>query len=105
MKIGNFVQFIVDVQDLLSYFTGVKSRDQMISALERLKRVETDGVLDTIVSLQNSFEALTADDIETPSADEIESLFTDGEKPTEKTKEDTTPAERLGITETEKSSE
>jgi spore cortex formation protein SpoVR/YcgB (stage V sporulation) len=105
MKVGNFVQTIVDIQDLLSYFTNVKTKDQMISALERIKRQEAEGFLDTVSSLQNSFEAITADEIETPSADEIESLLSetvsDGqeteEKKTEEPKEGSTPIERLGI--------
>lgn len=105
MKVGNFVQTIVDIQDLLSYFTNVKTKDQMISALERIKRQEAEGFLDTVSSLQNSFEAITSDEIETPSADEIESLFNestsegqeDGEKKPEEPKEGSTPIERLGI--------
>lgn len=104
MKVGNFVQTIVDIQDLLSYFANVKTKDQMISALEKIKRQEAEGFLDTVSSLQNSFEAITSDEIETPSADEIESLFTENasegqeeEKKPEEPKEGSTPIERLGI--------
>jgi hypothetical protein len=102
MKVGNFVQTIVDMQDLLSYFTNVKTKEQMVSALERIKRQEADGFLDTVVSMQNSFDTITADDIETPTSDEIEGLFADASSPGEEGQQEapsekSTPAERLGI--------
>lgn len=99
MKVGNFVQFTIDVQDLLSNFVGVKTTDQMVSALEKMKRTGAEGFLETINSLQSSFDSLMADDIETPSADEIDSLFASSEgSGGEVVAEGESAAERLGLT-------
>jgi len=96
MKIGNFVQLVVDVQDLLSNFVGVKTTEQMVSALERIRKNGAPGFHETISSLQNTFDNLMADDIETPSADEIDSLFAGSDE--DQPRENESAAERLGIT-------
>lgn len=98
MKVGNFVQFTIDVQDLLSHFAAVKTTDQMVSALEKIKRTSASDFLEIVASLQGSFDSLMTDDIETPSADEIESLFTASSENQESDEpQNTSPAERLGI--------
>ncbi len=105
MKVGNFVQLMVDVQDVLSYFQGVQSKDQAVSALEKIKKEDPNGFLESVSALASSYANATEDEIEVPSTEEIDSLLENaGEEAVPANPNPEGAAQRLGLLEDEKTS-
>lgn len=64
MKVSSLFDIISDGRDLLTFFEGVSSREQLVSRLERLKREGTDELLECVESLQLSIAAALGDTLE-----------------------------------------
>lgn len=70
MKISSVFNLMTDTKDLLDYFEGVVTSDQLVSRLDRLKR-QSDGLLDCIYAANSSVASLLDDTLEiSPSLDE-----------------------------------
>ncbi len=64
MKIRSLFALAQDTRDVLDFFERVESTNQMVSALERLKRNEAEDFLVCIEALKNSLAVLLNDTIE-----------------------------------------
>lgn len=79
MKFSSLFALITNATDLLDFFEGVETTDQLISRLDRLKRGgAADGILDCLYALKGSVAEALDDTLEIPSdlgePDEEESL-------------------------------
>lgn len=63
MKFSNLFHLVEDAQEISSMFESVETPDQMVSALERLKKHPSE-VLEIVQSLRLSTEAVLEDVIE-----------------------------------------
>ena len=71
MKVSSFFTLMTDTTDLLDFFEGVETTDQLVSRLDRLKRQGTDNLLDCIYAAKSSVATLLYDTLEiSPSLDE-----------------------------------
>lgn len=109
MKVSSLFDLIADSKDLLDLFDGVETPEQMVSALERLKRRENaEELLDCVTGLRMSVTKALADSLEMSAviddeddgdddlADELEKIasessptdsqFTSDESPSPETK-------------------
>lgn len=80
MKIRNLFELVQDSKDVLDFFEGVESPEQMISALERIKKRESEDFLTCVQTLRISLEQLVDDTLELSGFgpdDEEEDLETD----------------------------
>jgi hypothetical protein len=64
MKVSSLFDLISDGRDLLTFFEGVSSREQLISRLERLKREGTDELLECVEGLQMAIASALGDTLE-----------------------------------------
>ncbi len=73
MKFRSPFDLATDTSDVLDFFDGVETPEQMISRLERLKKNDTEDFLLCIEALRGTLTALLEDTIEmTPSGPESE---------------------------------
>lgn len=92
MKIQSLFDLLEDAKGIAQFFEGVETNEQMVSALERLKRRESQDLLDQLQSLRFSVSQLLGDtfemsgfgpDDEGEDGDGLEDLFSeDGEQET-----------------------
>jgi hypothetical protein len=64
MKMQSLFDILQDAQDILSFFEGVTTTDQMISRLNRLKQQAGEDLFDTVESLRMSVGAALEDQME-----------------------------------------
>lgn len=64
MKISSLFDLITDGRDLLDFFEGVDTKEQLVSRLERLKRQAPDEILECVEGLRTSVAAALADTLE-----------------------------------------
>jgi len=64
MKISSLFDLLTDAKDVLDVFEGVETREQMVSALERLKHQDTELLLDCLTSLSMSVNRALNDTME-----------------------------------------
>ena len=81
MRMKSLVDLIRDSGDVLDFFEGVESVEQMISKLERIKRTEPQEFFANIMGLRISHAALLEDTFEFQSSgtDDIEGDLLDGD--------------------------
>jgi hypothetical protein len=73
MKVSSVFTLITDTTDLLDFFEGVETTDQLVSRLDRLKRQGADSLLDCIYAAKSSVTTLLDDTLEmSPSLGEPE---------------------------------
>lgn len=77
MKVSSFFDLITDGKDLVEFFEGVDTPDQLISRLEHLKHRDTDDLLASIDSLRTSITGALTDTLEMSSTVEDEDLESD----------------------------
>jgi hypothetical protein len=64
MKVSSLFNLLTDMRDLLDFFEGVETTDQLVSRLERLKRQGTDSLLDCIYAANSSSATFLDDTLE-----------------------------------------
>lgn len=64
MKVRSFFEVFQDAKDMVDLFDGVETTQQMVSRLERLKRVGPEEVLETVTGLRMSLDAALEDTLE-----------------------------------------
>lgn len=64
MKIGSLFEVIRNANDLVEYFEGADTPEQMVSRLERLKKAAPDELVDDVKSLRDSISKLLDDTME-----------------------------------------
>ena len=64
MKVSSLFTMITDANDVLDFFEGVETTDQLVSRLERLKRQGTDDLLDCLYALRSSIATALDDTLE-----------------------------------------
>jgi hypothetical protein len=64
MKIGRLIDLTNDASDLLDFFEGVETQEQLVSRLERLKRGATEELLACIEGLRASNQSFRDDTVE-----------------------------------------
>ena len=64
MKVSSLFTVITDANDVLDFFEGVETTDQLVSRLERLKRQGTDDLLDCLYALKSSIATALDDTLE-----------------------------------------
>ena len=64
MKVSSLFTVITDANDVLDFFEGVETTDQLVSRLDRLKRQATDNLLDCLYALKSSIAAALDDTLE-----------------------------------------
>jgi hypothetical protein len=73
MKVSSVFNLMTDSSDVLDFFEGVESTDQLVSRLDRLKRQGADSLLDCLYALRSSNATLLDDTLEmSPSLGEPE---------------------------------
>jgi hypothetical protein len=81
MKVSSVFTLATDATDVLDFFEGVETTDQLVSRLDRLKRQGTDNLLDCLYALKSSVATLLDDTLEMSSLggnDEEEDNLEDG---------------------------
>ena len=58
MQIGTLFDLFTDGQDLVEFFEGVETTEQLVSRLEVLKRKDTEQLLHCIVGMRSSLNQL-----------------------------------------------
>ena len=64
MKISSLYNVITDASDVLDYFEGVDSQEQLISRLERLKHADTRDLMACIDGLRGSISEILDESLE-----------------------------------------
>jgi hypothetical protein len=64
MKVSSLFDLITDGRDLLGFFEGVDTTDQLVSRLERLKRQGADEMLECVEGLRASVTSALGDTLE-----------------------------------------
>jgi hypothetical protein len=64
MKMQSLFDILQDAQDILSFFEGVTTTEQMVSRLNRLKQQAGEDLFDTVESLRMSVGAALEDQME-----------------------------------------
>jgi hypothetical protein len=64
MKVSSLFTVITDADDVLEFFDGVETTDQLVSRLDRLKRQNTDNLLDCLYALKSSIATALNDTLE-----------------------------------------
>ena len=64
MKVSSLFTIITDGNDVLYFFDGVETADQLVSRLDRLKRQGTDTLLDCLYALRSSIASTLNDTLE-----------------------------------------
>jgi hypothetical protein len=64
MKVSSLFTMITDGNDVLDFFDGVATTDQLVSRLDRLKRQGTDPLLDCLYALRSSIASALNDTLE-----------------------------------------
>ena len=64
MKVSSLFTVITDANDVLDFFEGVETTDQLVSRLDRLKRQATDDLLDCLYALKSSIATALDDTLE-----------------------------------------
>jgi hypothetical protein len=64
MKVSSVFNLMTDSSDVLDFFEGVESTEQLVSRLDRLKRQGPDELLDCLYALRSSIVALLDDTLE-----------------------------------------
>jgi hypothetical protein len=64
MKVSSLFTVITDANDVLDFFEGVETTDQLVSRLDRLKRQATDNLLDCLYALKSSIATALDDTLE-----------------------------------------
>ena len=73
MKVSSVFNLMTDSSDVLDFFEGVETTDQLVSRLDRLKRQGADSLLDCLYALRSSNATLLDDTLEmSPSLGEPE---------------------------------
>ncbi len=73
MKVSSVFNLMTDSSDVLDFFEGVETTDQLVSRLDRLKRQGADSLLDCLYALRSSTATLLDDTLEmSPSLGEPE---------------------------------
>lgn len=63
MKVSSLFNMVTDLSDMLDFFEGVETTDQLISRLDRLKR-QADHLLDCIYAAKSSAATFLDDTLE-----------------------------------------
>ena len=71
MRFRSFFDVIGDAKDVVEFFDGVDSVEQMVSKLERIKRRDTEEFLVCVQSLKLSIDAAMDDTFEMGSSVEV----------------------------------
>jgi len=95
MKISSLFDLLTDAKDVLDAFEGVETREQIVSALERLKHQDTELLLDCLTSLAVSVNRALNDTMEMSAVVDDDEPDDDGDLETELAKiaESVTPEE------------
>ena len=64
MKVSSIFNLMTDSSDVLDFFEGVETTDQLVSRLDRLKRQGADNLLDCLYALRSSNATLLDDTLE-----------------------------------------
>lgn len=64
MKVSSLFDLVTDGRDLLTFFEGVDTGEQLVSRLERLKRQDPDEMLECIEGLRSSITKALSDTLE-----------------------------------------
>lgn len=86
MKISSLYNVITDASDVLDYFEGVDSPEQLVSRLERLKRSDTREMMACIDGLRGSISEILDESLEVSTIlgeledkDDVDSELNDAE--------------------------
>ena len=86
MKISSLYNVITDASDVLDYFEGVDSPEQLVSRLERLKRSDTREMMACIDGLRGSISEILDESLEVSTLlgelegkDDVDSELNDSE--------------------------